>query len=59
MVERGYVHDQKPGNEATKAQAKSASLLENAIRSITKDYRPLFCFIYVGQQGLDLKKRVQ
>lgn len=32
---------------------------ESAFRSIMKDHRPLFCFICVGQQGLDITKRVQ
>lgn len=32
---------------------------ESAFRSVMKDHRPLFCFICLGQQGLDIKKRVQ
>ncbi|KAJ5100828.1 hypothetical protein N7456_006880 [Penicillium angulare] len=32
---------------------------ESALRSVMKDHRPLFCFICLGQQGLDIKKRVQ
>ncbi|CAG8071389.1 unnamed protein product, partial [Penicillium nalgiovense] len=59
VAESGYVDDQKPESETTEVQTKSASPLENAIRSVTKDNRPLFCFICVGQQNLALKKRVQ
>jgi hypothetical protein len=59
VAEIGYVDDQKPGSETTKVQTISASHLENAIRSVIKDHRPLFCSICVGQQNLDLKKRVQ
>ena len=59
VAESGYVDDQKPGSETTKVQAESASLLENAIRSVIKGHRPLFCFICVGQKNLTLKKRVQ
>ena len=33
--------------------------LELALRSATKDHRPLFCFICLGQGDLDLAKRVQ
>lgn len=59
VAESGYVDDQKPESETSEVQTKSASPLENAIRSVTKDNRPLFCFICVGQQNLALKKRVQ
>ena len=59
IAESGNVDDQKPGSETTEVQTKSVSPLENAIRSVTKDHRPLFCFICVGQQNLALKKRVQ
>ncbi|KAJ5449658.1 uncharacterized protein N7458_006107 [Penicillium daleae] len=46
VVERRYHEDQKPE-------------IENAIRSIINNHRPLFCFICVGKQNLALKKRVQ
>jgi hypothetical protein len=59
VAESRYVDDKKPESETTKVQTESASPLENAIRSVIKDHRPLFCFIYVGQQNLALKKRVQ
>jgi MinD-like ATPase involved in chromosome partitioning or flagellar assembly len=59
IAESGYVEDQEPESEINKVQTKSASPLEDAIRSVTKDHRPLFCFIYIGQQNLTLKKRVQ
>jgi hypothetical protein len=59
VAESDYLDDQKPGSQTTELQAESASPLEIAIRSVTKDHRPLFCFICVGQQNLALKKRVQ
>ncbi|CEO59611.1 hypothetical protein PMG11_04283 [Penicillium brasilianum] len=59
VAENSYVDDQKLRSETIEVNAESASPLENAIRSVTKDHRPLFCFICVGQQNLALKKRVQ
>lgn len=43
----------------TESKFQSDSLLETAFGSIMKYHRPLFCFICLRQEELDMKKRVQ
>ena len=59
VAERGYLEGQKPEGEVADVKSTLASPLERAIRSVTEDHRPLFCFICVAQESLAPKKRVQ
>lgn len=51
----------EPDTEGADLTMKSEPMtpFEDALRSVMQDHRPLFCFICVGQQGLDAQKRVQ
>lgn len=49
----------QPKNEGAAAINRQESPLEFALRSAMKDHRPLFCFICLGQQDLDIPKRTQ
>ncbi|KAJ5938275.1 hypothetical protein N7466_001409 [Penicillium verhagenii] len=47
------------GSEVMDSACTPETPLELALRSATKDHRPLFCFICLGQRDLDLAKRVR
>lgn len=55
------VHDDGSMQDAdvTQPQSYAAEKLAMAMRSVTMDKRPLFCFICLGQPTLDLDKRTQ
>ncbi|KAJ5627605.1 hypothetical protein N7490_009833 [Penicillium lividum] len=59
MVETEVVDDKclESGGEAVLSQPETP--FESALRSVMKDHRPLFCFICLGQQALDVTKRIQ
>ncbi|KAJ6092776.1 hypothetical protein N7486_008065 [Penicillium sp. IBT 16267x] len=59
MAETKVPDDQPLESEAMEISSQPGTPFESALQSVMKDYRPLFCFICLGQQDLDITKRVQ
>lgn len=59
VVESKVPDTQHSESEVMETNPQPEGPFETALRSVMKDHRPLFCFICLGQQDLDITKRVQ